>query len=296
VIQIRHILCPVDLSAFSERALVHAGVLARWYEAELVAVHVIPHLPTIYGLPGLVAIPSVAPDAEAVRAEVERFVRTALAPLAVEIVVRTGAPAQQILMQAAEARADLLVMGTHGRSGFERLMLGSVTEKVLREAACPVLTVPRGAEAHQETALFKRILCGVDFSKASELAATHALSLAQEANGSLTLLYVAEPAPEEALFRHERLRASERQQRVFAEARSRLEKLVPEEARDWCEVDLRLACGKAHREILRIATEEHADLVVLGMHGHDVFDEMVFGSTTQHVARRAPCPLLTVRY
>jgi nucleotide-binding universal stress UspA family protein len=295
LIQIRHILCPVDLSPFSKRALVHAAVLAGWYEAKLTTLHVDPLVPVLYGFPDVAAVPSGSPDSDRVRAEVERFVQAAVAPQPAQIVVRTGAPAPQILQYAAEVTTDLLVLGTHGRSGFERLMLGSVTEKVLRKASCPVLTVPRDVAAPQEAPLFKRILCGVDFSKASERASAHAVSLAQEAKGSLMLLYVAEPAPEEPLFRYEGIDAPERRQRVFAEARSRLEKLVPEAARNWCEVELRLACGKPYREILRIATEEHADLVVLGMHGHNALDEMVFGSTTQHVSRRAPCPLLTIR-
>jgi nucleotide-binding universal stress UspA family protein len=88
--------------------------------------------------------------------------------------------------------ADLLVMGTHGRSGFEQLLLGSVTEKVLRKASCPVLTVPRRhPDAVPETpVLFKEILCPVDFSDCSMRALNHAMSLAQEADAHLTVLHV----------------------------------------------------------------------------------------------------------
>ena len=83
---------------------------------------------------------------------------------------------------------------------------------------------------------------------------------------------------------------------AIAEARRQLEELVPEEARDWCEPDLRISCGKAYRQILRIAEEEHADLVVLGVHGAaTAVDRMLFGSTTQHVVRQAACPVLTIR-
>ena len=89
-------------------------------------------------------------------------------------------------------KADLLVIGTHGRSGFERLVLGSVTEKVLRKASCPVLTVPKRLPDAVPVGpvLFKRILCPVDFSESSLHALSYAVSMAQEADGQLTVLHV----------------------------------------------------------------------------------------------------------
>jgi nucleotide-binding universal stress UspA family protein len=85
---------------------------------------------------------------------------------------------------------------------------------------------------------------------------------------------------------------------VTRDARERLEALVPAEARNWCEVDVRVACGKPYREILRFADVEEAELVVLGVHGAGagtVIDRVLFGSTANHVVRQASCPVLTVR-
>ena len=107
----------------------------------------------------------------------------------VDVVVEVGQAIPHILSAAAVTHADLIVLGTHGASGFEHLLLGSVTEKVLRKAPCPVLTVP--PRAHNTSALpFKKILAAVDFSDSSLAALGAALSVAQEADAQLTILHV----------------------------------------------------------------------------------------------------------
>jgi len=297
VLHIRRIVCPVDFSPISKRALDHAAVIARWYEAELVVLHVVPFMPTLFGFPAAVNTAAVAAaDADAVIPELTRFVEQAEAAVsATETIVRSGSPAAEILRYAAESEADLLVLGTHGRTGFERFMVGSVTEKVLRKAPCPVLSVPPHCEGQPERPVFGRILCGADFSEASDHASGYALSLAQEANGQLTLLHVVDWMPDKNLAKYPAFDPAAYREVVMREARRQLEALVPEEARNWCEPDLRISCGKPYREILRIAAEDQADLIVLGTHGRGPIDRMLFGSTTQHVVRQALCPVLTVR-
>lgn len=297
MLHIRRVVCPVDFSPISKRALDHAAVIARWYEAELVVLHVTPLMPTIFGFPAAVDTAAVeSADAEAVIPELTGFVAEAETMVsATQTVVRSGSPAVEILRYAAEAEADLLVLGTHGRTGFERLMVGSVTEKVLRKAPCPVLTVPPHCEGQPERPVFGRILCGADFSEASDRAVQYGLSLAQEANGRLTLLHVVDWMPDKDLAKYPQFDPAAYRQFVTREARRRLERLVPEEARNWCEPDLRISCGKPYREILRVAAEDQADLIVLGVHGVGPIDRMLFGSTTQHVVRQALCPVLTIR-
>ena len=185
-------------------------------------------------------------------------------------------------------------MSTHGRTGFERFMLGSVTEKVLRKAPCPVLTVPRRCEGQAESPLFRRILCGVDFSEPGRRALDRALSLAQEARARLTLLHVVDWIGDPDLARYPQFDANGYRRLVMANVRERLEALVPAEVRDWCDVDLRVACGKPYQELLRFAGNEGVELMVLGVRGEGAVDRMLFGSTTQHVVRQATCPVLTV--
>jgi nucleotide-binding universal stress UspA family protein len=101
--------------------------------------------------------------------------------------------------------------------------------------------------------------------------------------------------PDKDMAKFPQFDASAYRRAVTTEARRRLEALVPDEARNWCEPDIRIGCGKPYREIVRIADEEGADLIVLGVHGAGAVDRMLFGSTTQHVVRQALCPVLTVR-
>jgi nucleotide-binding universal stress UspA family protein len=132
---------------------------------------------------------------ETLNAELERVVASVAAShVTIHRAVMEGDVVREILKQARAGQANLVVMGTHGRSGFERLLLGSVTERMLRKAPCPVLTVPRRTT---ETLLtFKRILCPIDFSDSSQRALAYALSLAQEADAHLIVANVVELLPE----------------------------------------------------------------------------------------------------
>ena len=169
---------------------------------------------------------------------------------------------REILAQAESLHADLVVMGSHGRSGFDRLMLGSMTEKVLRKATCPVMVVPRRVgDARARHVHFQRILCPVDFSESSLDAVAHALSLAEEADAHLTLLNVIELPPElleppmATGFNLAQVRAH-----TEAERQRRLEGLVPDAVRPFCGVETVVHEGRAAREILRQAADRTIDL------------------------------------
>src|SRR5687768_7233535 len=144
MVTIDRILCPVDLSAFSHHALRHALALAAWYRARITIFHAYS-VPRSLLPPLLVADPPLPPPirAEEVAEEVRRFCGASInGHEHVETLARNGAAAEEIVGLAEELPADLLVLGTHGRSGFERLFLGSVTEKVLRSTTVPVMTIP----------------------------------------------------------------------------------------------------------------------------------------------------------
>lgn len=283
MIRIDRILCPVDLSEISARALSHAVALARWFEAEVTVLHVDTNV-----LPSTGPIPVPPEPIAAVQADVKRFAERAAVPeVGMVVVVDEGytSASRRIVDRAAELETDLLVMGTHGRGGFDRLVLGSTTEKVIRKVRCPVLTVPPRAEQEPPDGpvVFKRILCPIDFSESSARAIEFALSLAQEADARLTLLHVME------------WWTAETRQQLYTEAHDGLQHVVPDEARTWCTPETMVAAGVAHREILRIANEKHADLIVMGVLGRNAVDLTLFGSTTSHVVRGASCPVLTLR-
>jgi nucleotide-binding universal stress UspA family protein len=230
----------------------------------------------------------------------KRFVETEVGvtvPMRFEI--GEGDAASEILDRAATIPSDLIVVGTHGRSGFDRLILGSVTEKVIRKASCPVLTVPRRTDdvIPVPDRLFTRILCATDFSDASLHALEYAFSLLGGADTQLTLVHVVEvtPAPQSEAAGDVEARTLGAYVAAAAAARAeQLQRIVPDSVRAKCAVEHVLAIGKAHREILRIAEERHSDVIVLGAHGFAV-PHLLFGSTVHQVVRQARCPVLTIR-
>jgi nucleotide-binding universal stress UspA family protein len=299
MIEIRTILCPIDFSDYSRRALQYAVAIARGHKSTLVVLHVNPARAASQTSDLPISGTTMPSD---LTAEVSRFVQAAdTAGIPVEVVVRKGTVVDGILELAAPA--DLLVMGTHGRSGFDRLILGSTTEKVLRKADCPVLAVPRGVpDSTPAPVVFHQILCPIDFSNCSRHALNYALAFAQIAGARLTVLHVMvysmeEEAPEmyETMMSDSRLGLADLRRRFEAYSRERLASAVADAVGAPSSVETTLAVGKPYREILHVAAEQHADLIVMGVHGRGPANLMFFGSTTNHVVRQAHCPVLTVR-
>jgi nucleotide-binding universal stress UspA family protein len=298
MLDIRRILCPIDYSDASRHALAHAVTVSRWYGARLTALYV--DSPVIMLTPPILFAEGLGPVSSATvnRSDLENRVREWLAParnagLETDVAVDEGNPAAVILECAASLPADLIVMGTHGRGGFERLVLGSVAEKVLRKAKCPVMTVPPPAVGTWKLP-FAHVLCPVDFSESSTSALRFAFSLAQESNARLTLLHVFEWPSDEASARRV-LETSEFHRQWEMETRQQLDALISDEVRQWCSPQPALAFGKAYQQIVCVAQTEHVDLIVMGVRGRNSIDLMMFGSTANHVVRQAPCPVLTLR-
>ena len=297
MVEIREILCPTDFSEASRHALDHAIAIARWYDSRITALHVI-HVPLVPEPPpsilaaGYAGATTVVTSTyqvcqEDVRAWVEPARR---AGLKTEASVDEGNAARRILEHAA--RTDLIVIGTHGLGGVDRAMLGSVTEKVLRQARCPVLTVPPAVAAASKVP-YKRLLCAVDFSESSLNALRFSLSLAEEADASLTILHVFD-WPRDGDLLVERFDTKEFRRVVEDDARARLDALVSDDVRQWCSPSTTVAYGKPYREILDLAAKEETDVIVMGVRGRNALDLTLFGSTTNQVVRRATCPVLTL--
>lgn len=300
MLSIDRILCPVDFSPHARRALDYAIGVARWYEAGIIALHVSPLDVPVGEITPWSPAPTVHTSGvgtAALNAMLETFVDAEAAPgVVIETEVVEGPVAGEVVTQSWRHNADLIVIGTHGRSGFKRLLLGSVTEKVLRTAGCPVMTVPPSAPEAVPIApgLFTRILCPTDFSPASERALRWALAFAQESNAELLLVHVFEQAigVEQEGFPKSALAAYRREYQEWAVAR--LHQQIPESARTWCRVSELTRSGSAHQEILQVAAERACDLIVMGVGRHRDLADRVFGSTTQHVVRAAVCPVLSV--
>ena len=298
-IEIDRILCPVDFSTFSGPALERALRLGNWFDARVEVLHVIPFtVPAGAGLPYYPAPPEVtrAQRAQAAQDLADLVASSLGEGVPLETKVLEGDPWRVIQEEAEALPADLLVMGTHGRSGLERLLLGSVTEKVLRRAPCPVLTVGHVAPHPRTGPLFRRILCAADLTRASERTLDVALSLATENDARITLLHVMETLPGDhgtgqslAVPEIGPLRRD-----LLDQAWVQLREAVPEAARAFCEVSERVETGAPWSEILRVADEMEADLIVTGAHTRGAVSRMFFGSTASHVVRRATCPVLVI--
>jgi nucleotide-binding universal stress UspA family protein len=298
MIDISRILCPVDFSDASRHAIEHAVAVARWYQARIIALHVAQPPPPVqppffvaaFAVEGAPIVPTRQELEEQLRAWLEPAHR---AGLKTDVVVDSGKPALCIVERARSEHADLIVMGTHGTSGFERFMVGSVAENVLRRAPCPVMTVPPRAATSAKVP-YTRLLCPVDFSESSLSALRFASSLAEEGDARLTILHVLYwTADEEMLV--ERFDVGQFHHVMEEQAAKRLDELVTEDMRTWCKPESKIAFGKPYAEILRTAEAEASDLIVIGIRGRNPLDMAFFGSTTNHVVRRASCPVLTLR-
>jgi nucleotide-binding universal stress UspA family protein len=289
VIEISRILTPIDFSTCSEHALAYALALSRWYESRVTALHVFVNWPLVNVIPSLQPVVVPAARFETFHDELARhargFVEAVAGPEADVDVMVEEAPdvAGEILAQAGRLEAKLIVMGTHGRGGVDRWLVGSTTEKLLRKASCPVMVVP--PRAHEVRASqpvqFHRILCPIDFSAGSLAALTYAMSMAEEADAQLTLLHAVELPHgmlETALSSAFDVRA-----------------LVPDDVRTYCSVETVVCEGRPSPAILGAASERRSDLIVMGVRGRGALNTMLFGSNTHAVIQAAACPVLTVR-
>jgi nucleotide-binding universal stress UspA family protein len=260
------------------------------------ALYVVPPIQTTSSALGVGAyVPYVytVEDLRECQKSTERFVANVGYPVraaAVEAVV-----VDEIVKWAAELPADLIVIGTHGRSGFDRLFLGSVTERVLAKAPCPVLTIPpRSPNVAPATPLFRNILCPIDFSPSSLSALKYAESLSREPGTKLTMLHVVERAPAFQLVTSSATGASDDPRVVLKESRERLHRVNPQAKGRADMVNELISVGHAGDEILSAAGTGNIDVIVMGAHaGHAGL--LGFGSTTARVIRRATCPVLTLK-
>jgi len=294
MLEIKLIVCPIDFSEFSIRAYDYALSLAEHYRAKLVAQHIVelwryPYAEYVAAQGNYAEFCRALSEGgkEKLREFVNKHTRDQIQP---ELAVHEGTAPDSILSFAQEHKADLIVMGTHGRRGYDRMVLGSVTNRVMRTAPCPVVAICKpphectvaGEERHRVHHL-NRILFCTDFSENSERALNYAISAAAEYNSELTLLHVLEGTP-----------TSSKMEEAIATTTQQLDKLIPEERRKTLKIKTTVRIGKPYQEIIQLALEAQIDLVVMGVHGRGALDLAVFGSTTNRVVQLGPCPVLAV--
>lgn len=287
-IAISNILYLTDFSQASEAALPFATSIAREYGAKIHAFHVLIPAVYTYTTPETAATAVAAQEDEA-EANM-RHVTAQLAGLSHECVIERNSGVWPALDAAVEDFAiDLIVVGTHGRTGAKRLLMGSVAEEIFRRSHVPVLTIgPSERRGVHRGGRFHNVLFATDFTEESLAAAPCALSMAQENEARLTLLHVMKEPEEFNKAAEDRI----------SSAMFRLHQIVPGAAQDWCRPDAVVRFGTAADQILKTAKERDADLIVLGVRGNKGVPGAathIERVTAHQVVAHAPCPVLTVR-
>lgn len=197
---------------------------------------------------------------------------------AVETMVAQDAPARAIVQTAKQMQADLVIMGTHGRRGWRRALLGSVTENVLHEIDCPILTVTPGVLG-TGAARIRRVICPVNFTYIARESLYHASAIAEAFDAELGVVYVAEGIQAPQL------------PEVEAAFGLWVDPAVRGRARYTLSV---VGEGDPAERVLAAAADLEADLIVVGAQHKFFSDATVIGTTTQRITRFARCPVLTV--
>ncbi len=299
------ILVPTDFSVGADRALGYATALARLAQADVFLHHVIEFLPTMDP-----EFPINRNFLQYWRQEGERGLAERAAWQAnghpIKTSLSVGQPSDRLIAAAQEAKVDLIVMGTHGRTGLDHVLLGSTAERVIAGGPCPVLAV-RTAEPHGaaqagtgqaakpisvDWPLFRRLLVPMDFSDHSLAALEKAVAVASLCSASLTLLHALEPVSYGLDFT---LLDVERSKEARAAAESRLSRLATPLIAAGHHVETAVRGGLPTDAILHEAGARRADLIVMGTHGRRGLAHVLVGSVAEHVLRRASCPVLAVK-
>jgi nucleotide-binding universal stress UspA family protein len=282
----RHILVPTDYSAASERALETAAALATLFGAELTLLHVIEADAQPHPFP----VPEGARKAERSRLD-ETVAGLRARMLSASGLLREGTAWKEICASVAKVSADLVVVGSQGRHGLPRFVLGSVAERLVRLAPVPVLTVhPLSHVAVLAGGMgrFRHILAPTDFSEASQRGTEAAVNLAIELGAALTLVHVYE-VPAYACYALDDVAAE-----VEARLGRDLDELLARVRARFPKAEGVVRQGAAWQGILDVAEDLGADLIVLTTHGRHGVERALVGSVAEKVVRLSQVPVLTV--
>jgi nucleotide-binding universal stress UspA family protein len=283
MIDIKRILCPIDLSPYSGTAVRYALALSRAHDAELILLHC-----------------TNAVDAEGELGLVMSSLLQRIDPSDLigsswrAVVAPAGDIDEEIMTLAQLERVDLIVMRSRRRP-HRAALLGSTAESVCRSAPCPVLVMHNDERDFVSDELrvdLKRVLVAYDFSDYSELALKYGLSLAQEHQAELHLLHV---LPQRSVNDPEIAWYPAKGDSAYHTAARRLQRVVPADVHLWCNVKTAVSEGNAYREILNYAEQNEINVISVGAHGAGFGMRALFGSNVDRVLRQAPCPVLVAR-
>jgi nucleotide-binding universal stress UspA family protein len=289
MIRIEKILCPVDFFPASLRAFDYALGMAANYGAGIHILHVVaPIIPSAYNGPLSLGTLTAEVIAQS-EASLEGLKKKGLdAGITVDAQVVEGDIDAQIIHTVRSARADLVIMGTHGRRGFQRWLMGSVTERMMRTCPVPLLLTESAPKKRAGAPRLRHLLLTTDFSRGTDNAVRYAFSIANRNQARVTFLHVVDDLSAPL--------GGKRTQQLLLDIRQRLEDLVPSDPELQCEVVARVETGEPHATIVKIMEKEKVGLVVMNIHGKNLLDRASIGSTAERVVRFAgdKCPVLLI--
>ena len=294
---VTHILFATDFSPCSVPAFRYAVEWAKVFNAQLTIFH------------GLSLQPGLDIDAgiaqrylEEQRKVAEEHLNQLLAEAhqqvpQTSIEMRAGLPSSQICDVARECKADLIITGTHGWAGFNRFLFGSVAERVIQRAPCPVLSIPdrspeETAGIHALTIQPRQIVMPIDFSDCSMDAYEYAVQVAKWFDAPLTLVCAIEPLSYSLDFSLTHPLEDKTNRKKVVQRLEKLTKLLVDEG---LSAQYELVEKPSVEAILETSSTQQADLVVMGTHGRKGLSRLLLGSTTAKVLQHSPYPILTVR-
>jgi nucleotide-binding universal stress UspA family protein len=285
---VKRVLCAVDPSDGSAELLQYANAIVQWYGGCLTALHVVP-----------TSDAAETPRDDRRHAVVGRMRQTIAAAGVsrdrVRYEVESGEPAAMILARAVALRTDTIVVGTRRQRSTDDVRVGSVTDMVLRHARCDVLTVPPSRSSVANDGRVGSIVCGIDFSTRSTDALRATFDLADRMQSRVVLVHAIEWLVEVEPADDLEFDVSDLRTRLVYNAQRRLDAFATNESPLDGAVRTKAAIGRSHRELLSIAAEEHADVIVVGSTGRGGTRLPVLGSTVEQLVRAAACPVLTIR-
>ncbi len=301
----QRILAPVDFGSCSAASLAQAVAITNARpEASLRVLHV--YEPPYYAPEALVNLPGEPPlpMVDYVRQEAERQLESFLAPRRdaaalggrLDARISAGLAFEEIPREARAFDADLVVMGTHGRRGLSHLLLGSVAERVIRNATCPVLVVRSGGQEPAAPLAFDRVLVPIDFGPDSMAAARLAVAMSAHGARGVTLLHVVPTPAYAGEVMVPRAGGIKLGQYLHDEAQVRLTAFAAEVAPSPDDVPKALVLqGSAAEQTIHLCAEDDVHLVVMGTKGRHGLAHFFVGSVAERVLRHAPCPVLITR-
>lgn len=283
------LLLSTDGSEFSEGAIIEAVKLAKISSGKLFVLSVIETNPEFEVL----APQIVEKEEKQTRDRLEQVKsRAAKEGVECEIIARhSESPFQAIIEEAEKNQADMIIMGRRGRTGLRRLLMGSVTAKVIGHASCNVLVVPGTAEIR-----YKKILAATDGSKYSVAAASEAIGIAKRCGAEMFIISVV-PSETASPFDivHSEMRHEMIAQKEFQDGEKNVNDLLVISKQEGVRAEGLIVEGRPYEAIVESAREKDIDLIVMGSHGRTGMERLLMGSVTERVVGNADCPVLIVK-